>query len=73
MKIKLGKLPNTTSVRMTVVIPEELKQQLERYAKFHSATWNHPVDAALIIPQILAQFLANDRAFRQTEWLSKCL
>jgi hypothetical protein len=46
MKIKLGKLPNTTSVRMAAVIPEDLKQQLERYAKFYSATWNQPVDTA---------------------------
>jgi hypothetical protein len=63
----LGKLPNTKSVRVTVLLPEALKAQLDRYARLHSQTWEQQVNAAALVPCILAQFLANDRAFRQAE------
>ena len=67
MKIKLGKLPNTTNVRITISLPEALKGKLDRYAQLHSQTWGQKVDAAALVPHILAQFLANDRAFRSSE------
>jgi len=67
MKIMLGKLPNIKTVRVTVLLPEALKAQLDRYAQLHSQTWEQQVDTATLVPHILAQFLANDRAFRQAE------
>ncbi len=67
MKIKLGKLPNTTNVRITISLPEALKGKLDRYAQLHSQTWGQKVDAAALIPHVLAQFLNNDRAFKQAE------
>jgi hypothetical protein len=67
MKIKLGKLPNTGSVRITISLPATLKSQLDRYAELHSRTWEQKVDGLVLVPYILAQFLANDRAFRQSE------
>ena len=67
MKIMLGKLPNTRAVRVTMLLPEALKAQLDRYARLHSQTWGQQVDATALVPHILAQYLANDRAFRQVE------
>jgi hypothetical protein len=67
MKIKLGKLPSNAIVRMTIILPDALKGQLDRYAKLHSETWNQSVSSAQIAVHILAQFLATDRAFRQSE------
>jgi hypothetical protein len=67
MRIMLGKLPNTKSVRVTVLLPEALKAQLDRYAQLHAQTWEQQVDAAALVPHILAQYLGNDRAFRQSE------
>jgi hypothetical protein len=67
VKLKLGKLPSTGTVRITVTMPEVLKGQLDRYAQLHSRTWHQKVDAAALIPHILAQFLANDRAFTKFE------
>ena len=67
MKIKLGKLPNTTNTKITISLPSALKDQLDRYAQLHSQTWGQKVDAAALIPHILAQFLSNDRAFKQAE------
>ena len=67
MKIKLGKLPNTSTVKVTVSFAASLKAQLDRYAQLHSQTWEQKVDAAALVPHIVAQFLANDRAFRIME------
>ncbi len=67
MKIMLGKLPNMKTVRVTVLLTEALKAQLDRYARLHSQTWEQQVDATGLVPHILAQYLANDRAFRQVE------
>ena len=73
MKIKLGKLPNTVSVKITITIPRELKEKLDRYAELHSTTWTELVVVDQIIPHILSQFIGNDRAFRQLERRSKLL
>jgi hypothetical protein len=70
MKIKLGKLPNVRSVKITISVPEELKSQLDRYAQLHSQTWEQKVDAAALVPHIVAKFLANDPAFRKLERLA---
>jgi hypothetical protein len=70
VKIKLGKLPNTSTVKVTVSLPASLKAQLDRYAQLHSQTWEQKVDAAALVPHIVGQFLANDRAFRKLERMS---
>ena len=44
MKIKLGKLPNTTNVRITISFPEALKGKLDLYAQLHSQTWEQKVE-----------------------------
>ena len=44
-----------------------LKTQLDRYAELQSQTYDHKVDAVALIPYIVEQFLANDRAFRKLE------
>jgi hypothetical protein len=67
VRIKLGKLPNTSTVKVTLFLTVSLKAQLDRYAQLHSQTWEQKVDAAALVPHIVAQFLANDRAFRKME------
>lgn len=65
MRIKLGKLPCTSSTRMTISMPAFLKSQLEQYAQLHSKTWGQSVDASKLIPYILERFLATDPAFQK--------
>jgi len=67
MKIKLGKLPDSRNVNMNISLSAELKARIDRYAVFYSQSWLHEVDARSLIPHILAQFLANDRAFQKLE------
>jgi len=64
MKIRLGKLPTSKTVRVTISLPEPLKAQMERYAQLYSQTWGQEVDGATLIPAILEKFLAGDLAFR---------
>jgi hypothetical protein len=67
VKIMLGKLPNTSSIKLTITLSATLKAQIDRYAQLHSETWQQQVDAAILVPHIIAQYLAHDRAFRKSE------
>ena len=67
LKIKLGRLPDASTVRVTVVMSVELRAKIDRYACLYSQTWTQEVDAATLIPHMLAQFLANDRVFQKSD------
>ncbi len=54
--LKLGRLPKVGLVRMTISIPEPLKEELDRYAAEHSRLYE-PVDAATLIPHMLEAFI----------------
>ena len=61
--LKLGRLPKVGLVRMTISIPEPLKEELDRYAAEHSRLYE-PVDAATLIPHMLEAFIRSDRGYR---------
>jgi len=65
MKLRLGPLPDASTVKLTVSLPATLKAQLDRYAQLHSSSFGAPVDAQTLIPLMLAAFLTRDRAFQQ--------
>jgi hypothetical protein len=48
-------------------MPAELRAKIDRYAFLYSKTWAQQADASALIPHILAQFLANDRVFQNSE------
>ena len=62
-KLRLGRLPKAELVKLTVALPAELKQRLERYAQLHSEAHGEPVDAVALIPHMLDAFIARDREF----------
>jgi len=64
MKLRLGPLPRTEVVKITMTLPIQLKERLDGYAAVHSRIWGESVDAVSLIPHMLAQFVARDRAFR---------
>lgn len=64
MKLRLGPLPRTETVKLTIGLSASLKEQLDRYAEVHSRVWNEPVDAAALIPHMLAHFVQRDRGFK---------
>lgn len=63
--LRLGPLPKTEAVKLTVTVTTELKQRLDRYAELHSQTWGEAVDATALIPHMLEAFMARDRGFKQ--------
>ena len=65
-KLRLGPLPETKTVRLTISLTATLKSDLERYAALHAQTYREPVDAAKLIPHMLEAFMARDRGFRKT-------
>jgi hypothetical protein len=62
--LRLGPLPDTSSVKLTISLSAELKAQLDRYAELHAEAWGDKVEVATLIPHILQTFIARDRAFR---------
>jgi len=61
--LKLGRLPKQGAVRLTIVLPEQLKDELDRYAVEHSRLYE-PVETAALIPYMLAAFMRADRGWR---------
>ena len=66
-KLRLGPLPKTETVKVTIVLTTVLRADLERYAALHAQTYGEPIDAATLIPHMLEAFMARDRGFRKTK------
>ena len=65
--LRLGPLPKTETLKLTISLTVELKAQLDRYAELHSQTWGEAVDATVLVPHMLEAFMARDRGFRQAK------
>lgn len=63
-KLRLGPLPKTETVKITIAMSVVLKANLDRYAALHAKTYGEPVEAATLIPLMLDAFIARDRGFR---------
>jgi len=64
-KLRLGPLPRTELVRLNVSLPAAVKADLDRYAELYGAAYGEAVDAAALVPHMLAAFMERDRAFRK--------
>jgi hypothetical protein len=60
--LKLGPLPKQSTVKVTIVLPELLKEELDAYAAEHGRLYE-PVETAALIPHMLEAFLRTDRAW----------
>ena len=65
-KLRLGPLPKTETVRLTITLTAAVKADLDRYAELFSSTHGEVVDAMSIAPHMLAAFMDRDRVFRRT-------
>lgn len=64
-KLRLGPLPKTESVKLTIMCPARLKADLDRYAALYGQAYGETVDAATLIPYMLEAFMAGDRGFKK--------
>jgi hypothetical protein len=60
--LKLGPLPNQKTVRVTIMLAEPLKEELDAYAVEHSRLYGF-VETAALIPHMLEAFMRSDRAW----------
>jgi hypothetical protein len=65
-KLRLGPLPKTETVKLTITLTVTLKADLERYAALHAQTYGEPIEVATLIPHMLEAFMARDRGFKKS-------
>lgn len=61
--LKLGKLPDRTPVKVTIMVSPDLNQALRDYAAIYRATYGEAESVADLIPFMLGAFLESDRGF----------
>jgi hypothetical protein len=62
--LKLGPLPKQSTVKVTVLLSELLKEELDAYAAEHGRLYDEPVETEVLIPHMLEAYLRADRAWR---------
>ncbi|WP_315743047.1 MULTISPECIES: DUF2274 domain-containing protein [unclassified Bradyrhizobium] len=65
--MKLGKLPDRTPVKMTIVLPPSLARRLREYADFYAETYGSREEVAELIPFMLEAFLESDSTFKKAK------
>ena len=68
LKLKEKELP---PVQLRLALPAAAKQMLDRYATFVGRTSGREVEAREIAVEMLEQFMASDRDFRQWQKLAQ--
>ena len=63
-KLSLGPVPKSESVKLTLMVSAELRENLDLYAALHSEMNGTPVDATTLAPLMLETFMARDKGFR---------
>lgn len=69
-RLRLGPLPKTETVRLTIALPSQVKADLDRYAELYGAAYGEAVDAAVLVPHMLTAFMERDRGFRKARQTS---
>ncbi len=69
-KLRLGPLPRSEMVRLTVVLSASVKADLDRYAELYGTAYGEAVDSAALVPHMLAAFMERDRGFRKSRQAS---
>lgn len=64
--LKLGKLPDRTPVKLTIVITPDLQAALQAYAALYASTYAVDEPVVDLIPAMLATFLESDRTFARS-------
>lgn len=62
-ELRLRKLPDRTPVKLTIAVTPELHRALCDYAAVYRAAYGDEEPVSELIPEMLAAFLASDRAF----------
>src|SRR3546814_447793 len=61
--LKLGRLPDRTPVKLTIMVPPDLHRALADYVVIYNDTYGQSEPLTELVPHMLAAFLASDRGF----------
>ena len=64
-KLRVGPLPKTEVVRLTIALTAKVKADLDRYVETYADVYGEAVDAAVLVPHMLAAFMDRDRGFKK--------
>jgi hypothetical protein len=62
-ELKLAKLPDRVSMKLTITVQANLAQALREYAAVYRATYGEAESVEELVPFMLASFLEGDRGF----------
>ncbi len=63
--LKIGKLPDTTPVKLGITVTPDLKRDLERYTQVYEAAYGESASVVELVPSMLISFLASDAGFKK--------
>jgi hypothetical protein len=68
--LKLGKLPDRSSTKITITVSSNLNAALRQYAEIYRTTYGENEPVAELIPFMLEAFLDGDREFAKARKVS---
>ena len=63
--LKIGPLPDTTPVKLTIAVDPEMKASLDLYRQIYEQPYQEKASVAALIPSMLQAFLASDSGFKK--------
>lgn len=63
--LKIGPLPDTTPVKLTIAVDPDVNADLELYAQIYEEMYKEKASVAALIPSMLEAFLASDSGFKK--------
>ena len=63
--LKIGPLPDTTPVKLTIAVDPAVNADLELYASLYEETYREKASVAALIPSMLQAFLSSDSGFKK--------
>lgn len=64
-KLRIGRLPDLTPVKLTVTLDPEIYACLEDYTAIYEDSYGEKVKPAELVPSMISGFLATDAGFRK--------
>ncbi|HEX2581800.1 MAG TPA: DUF2274 domain-containing protein [Dongiaceae bacterium] len=65
--LKLPKLPERTSVKISIAVAPDLHRALQAYVALYRQAYGVEEEVATLIPPMLEQFLVSDKEFARTQ------
>ncbi|MEZ5934797.1 MAG: DUF2274 domain-containing protein [Alphaproteobacteria bacterium] len=65
-RLKLGRIPDRTPIKLAITITPDLKDQLDAYAEAYGAAYGQQEKVEELIPFMLQSFVDSDRGFARS-------